>query len=124
MWTKLLNPRLNYDSVHRMTREAHRILSRREQLTQGGALMALLIIGALAIAGPSGLLAWSENLRLLDKRQAQIAKLSHDRNELKQLVDGLDPNHADPDLVGELIRENLNVVHPDEVVISLEPGQN
>ncbi|MGN6496023.1 MAG: FtsB family cell division protein [Tsuneonella sp.] len=107
-----------------MTREAHRILSRREQLTQGGALMALLIIGALAIAGPSGLLAWSENLRLLDKRQAQIAKLSHDRNELKQLVDGLDPNHADPDLVGELIRENLNVVHPDEVVISLEPGQN
>jgi cell division protein FtsB len=93
-------------------------------MTQGAALIVLLLIGAMAVAGPSGLLAWSENLRLLDQRHAQIAKLTHDRNELKQLVDGLDPNHADPDLVGELIRENLNVVHPDEVVISLEPGKN
>ena len=32
-------------------------------------------MGGLAIAGPSGLLAWSENLRLLDQREAQLAKL-------------------------------------------------
>ena len=32
----------------------------------------------------------------------------------------LDPNHADPDMVGELLRSQLNVVHPDEVVIKLE----
>ena len=84
----------------------------------------LLLIGALAVAGPSGLLAWSENLRMLDQRRAQIAQLEADRAELQQLVNGLNPDHADPDLVGELIRENLNVVHPDEVVISLEPPKN
>ncbi|OYZ43953.1 MAG: septum formation initiator, partial [Novosphingobium sp. 16-62-11] len=28
-----------------------------------------------------------------------------------------DPRHADPDLVGELLRSNLNVAHPDELVI-------
>ena len=39
----------------------------------------LLVLGGLAIAGPSGLLAWGENLRLLDQRQAQIAQLSHQR---------------------------------------------
>lgn len=119
-----MNRRVNYDSVADVTREGHRIQGKRERLTQAVALCVLLLVGALAIAGPSGLLAWSENLRLLDQRRAQIAALESDRAELKQLVGGLDPAHADPDLVGELIRENLNVIHPDEVVISLEPPAN
>ena len=90
-------------------------------MTQGIALAILLTLGGLATVGPSGLLAWGDNLRLLDQRQAQIAKLTHERNELKMQVDALNPNHADPDLVGELIRRDLNVVHPDEVVILLKP---
>lgn len=85
------------------------------------ALAVLLVLGGFAIVGPSGLLAWGDNLRLLDQRRAQIAKLTHERNELKMQVDALNPNHADPDLVGELLRRNLNVVHPDEVVILLKP---
>lgn len=106
-----------------MTREGHTITSPKERLTQGIALFVLLLMGGLAIAGPSGLLAWSENLRLLDQRRAEIARLSHARDELKLQVNALDPNHADPDLVGELIRRNLNVVHPDEVVITLKPDR-
>jgi len=31
----------------------------------------------------------------------------------------LDPRHADPDLTGELLRSNLNVIHPDEMVLLL-----
>ncbi|ALE16506.1 Cell division protein DivIC (FtsB), stabilizes FtsL against RasP cleavage [Altererythrobacter epoxidivorans] len=73
-----------------------------------------------AVAGPTGLLSWSENSNLLEQRHAQIAQLTHERDELRNLVDGLDPEAADPDLVGELLRRNLNVVHPDEVVITLE----
>lgn len=88
------------------------------------ALVALLLLGGLAILGPSGLLAWGDNLRLLDQRRAQIATLSHERNELKMQVDALNPNNADPDFVGELIRKDLNVVHPDEVVILLEPSES
>lgn len=104
-----------------MTREGHTIVSPKERLTQGVALGLLLLLGGLAIIGPSGLLAWGDNLRLLDQRRAQIAKLSHERDELRLQVDALNPNHADPDFVGELIRRDLNVVHPDEVVILLKP---
>lgn len=116
-----MNRRVNCDSVAVVTRETHTIISPKERLTRGIALCLLLLLGGFAVLGPSGLLAWGDNLRLLDQRRAQIAKLSHERAELKMQVDALNPNHADPDLVGELIRRDLNVVHPDEVVILLEP---
>lgn len=92
----------------------------KEQLRQGLALGALLILSALAIAGPSGLLAWNDNEKLLDQRQAQVAQLTQERDLLKNKVARLNPDGADPDLVGELLRRNLNVVHPDEIVITLE----
>lgn len=84
------------------------------------ALIALLLLSALAIAGPTGLLAWSENAKLLEQRKAEIAQLQHERDALRNKVDRLNPDGADPDLVGELLRRNLNVVHPDEVVITIE----
>lgn len=111
----------NYDSVAFVTREGHRITSPKERATQGVALAALLVLGALGIAGPSGLLAWGENLRLLDQRRAQLSALAHDRDELRLKVDALNPQRADPDLVGELLRKDLNVLAPDEVVILLDP---
>lgn len=89
----------------------------RESLAQSVALVALLVIGGLSIAGPSGILAWSENARLLDERHQEVDLLSAERDQLKNRVDLLDPRHADPDLVGELLRSNLNVAHPDELVI-------
>ncbi|WP_246448336.1 FtsB family cell division protein [Novosphingobium flavum] len=84
------------------------------------ALGALLVMGGWAIAGPSGLLAWSENLRLLEQRQHEVQQLSAERDELRNRVALLDPRHADPDLAGELLRSNLNVVHPDEMVMLLK----
>lgn len=90
------------------------------RVRQHGALAALLVMGGIAIAGPSGLLAWSENLRLLDQRQAQLAEIEKERTALENRVALLDQDHADPDMVGELLRSQLNVVHPDEVVIKLE----
>lgn len=92
----------------------------KAKVTQHAALAALLVMGGLAIAGPSGLLAWSENLRLLDKREAQLATLQAERAALENRVALLHPDHADPDMVGELLRSQLNVVHPDEVVIKLD----
>lgn len=84
------------------------------------ALVSLLVMAGLAIAGPSGIFAWSENLRLRDARQAQLAKLEAHRDRLKNRVDLLDPAHADPDLAGELVRSQMGVVHPDEVVVKVE----
>ncbi len=82
--------------------------------------MVLLVLTGLAIAGPTGLLAWNENANLLEQRKTQIAMLTAERNDLRNRVALLDPGAADPDLVGELLRQNMNVVHPDEVVITIE----
>ena len=89
----------------------------RETVGQGLALCCLLVMLALVVAGPSGLLAWGENHRLLQERQAQIAQLGKQRDELRNRVSLLDPNHADPDLASELLRKNLNVAHPDEMIM-------
>ncbi len=92
----------------------------RDGRVQSMALLALLVMAGLGIAGPSGLLAWSENLRLLDQREAHLDELTAERDMLRNKVKLLDPDRADPDMVGELLRSQLNVVHPDEVMIRLE----
>lgn len=83
------------------------------------ALACLLVMGGWVIAGPSGLLAWSENLRTLEQRREEVKLLDAQRDELRNRVALLDPRHADADLAGELLRSNLNVVHPDEMVMLL-----
>jgi len=102
-----------------MTVAEAKVLTRKEKLAQFGALGFLLLLVGMALFGPSGLLAWSENLATLEKREGEIKALSAQRDELQNRVALLDPNHVHPDLAGELIRKNLNVVHPDEVVIKL-----
>ncbi|WP_427966809.1 FtsB family cell division protein [Altererythrobacter sp.] len=89
-------------------------------MRQALALAGLLVLTGFAVAGPTGLLAWNESATVLEQREAQIAALTEKRDELRNRVDMLDPDAADPDLVGELLRSNLNVVHPDEVVITLD----
>jgi cell division protein FtsB len=91
----------------------------RERLTQGLALACLLLMGGWVLFGPSGLLAWSENSRLLTERQKELTQLAVERQELKNRVALLDPRHVDPDMAGQLLRANLNVVHPNEVVMIL-----
>ena len=92
----------------------------REKLTRFGALGFLLLLAGLALAGPYGLLSWGENITLLQQREARIAALRAERDELQNLVARLDPDHVDPDLATELVRRNLNVAHPDEYVLELE----
>jgi cell division protein FtsB len=92
----------------------------KDSLSQGLALVCLLMLGGIAVAGPSGVLAWSENQRLLDQRLAETKALSAERDELRNRVRLLDPRHTDSDLAGELLRKDLNVVHPDEKVMLID----
>lgn len=89
----------------------------RQNLTEGMALVILLVLAALALFGPSGLLSWSENRRLLEQRQQEVKALAAERNELRNRVALLDPRNTDTDLAGELLRKDLNVIHPDEMVM-------
>jgi cell division protein FtsB len=94
------------------------------KLSQFGALGVLLLLGGLALAGPYGVLSWGESIALLEQREARIAELEEERAVLQNRVALLDPEHADPDLVTELLRQNLNVAHPDEYVIELDTRQD
>jgi cell division protein FtsB len=95
----------------------------RTLLRRAGPPAALLIVGAFfggyAIMGPNGALAYGDIQRQLVKRQADLALLEKQRAELKNRVALLDPRHADPDMVDELARRKLNVVHPDDVIVDL-----
>ena len=99
-------------------RREHRMA--RESVTQGVALACLLLLAGIALAGPSGVLAWGENQRLLQERQHEIQSLTIERDELRNRGALLDPRNADSDLAGELLRRNLNVVHPDEMVMLIK----
>lgn len=91
-----------------------------EHTKQALALMLLVVLTVSAIAGPTGLLAWAENDEAFDQRKARIAMLTETRDALRNRVELLDPRGADPDLVSELVREDLGVIHPDEIVIIFE----
>jgi cell division protein FtsB len=92
----------------------------KERLSQTLALGCLLAMGAWVLVGPSGLLSWSENNRLLTERGKELAQLKVERDELKNRVALLNPSQVDPDIAGQLLRANLNVVHPDEVVLIIK----
>ncbi len=91
-----------------------------DQLKQALALAALLVLTGFALGGPTGLLSWRENAQALEENRARIAALTEKRDALRNRVELLDPEGADPDLVSELVREDLGVLHPDDVIITLE----
>ena len=85
--------------------------------------LALIIVGnfaGYAIAGPNGLLAWGGYHRNLEERKAELAKLEQERAQLRHRSGLLDPRKADPDMADELVRKDLGLVRPDEVIIPLD----
>ena len=91
----------------------------RERVVNALALLALILIGMLALMGPAGLLAWRENAATLEAHQERITALEEERAVLANRVDLLDPDNVDPDLSSELVRRDLGVAHKDEVVVDL-----
>ncbi len=88
-------------------------------MVTGAALVALLLIAAYALLGPTGLIAWTDYRQALNERTQELAKLEKERDALRNKQKLLDRNNVDPDLAGELMRKELNVVAPDEVVVPL-----
>ncbi|WP_341464067.1 FtsB family cell division protein [Sphingomonas paucimobilis] len=76
--------------------------------------------GAYAVLGRNGLLAYGEYQRQLVKREHDYVLLDKRRTILKNRVALLDPDHANPDMVDEMVRKELNVAHPDEVIVPLK----
>ena len=91
---------------------------RRAALPAAG-LVLIAFFGAYAVLGPNGMLAYGDYQRQLAKRERAYLALDQRRAVLKNRVQLLDPDHANPDMVDEMTRKELNVVHPDEVVVPL-----
>ena len=83
-------------------------------------LTIVAFFGAYAVLGRNGLLAYGEYQRQLVKREQEYAALDKRRMVLKNRVALLDPDHANPDMVDEMVRRELNVAHPDEVIVPLK----
>jgi cell division protein FtsB len=85
--------------------------------------LAVIVVGTFAghaIAGPNGILAWGSYHRALEQRKAELAAIERDRAQLKHRSDLLNPRKADPDMADELVRKDLGLVRPDEVIVPLD----
>ena len=85
--------------------------------------LALIVVGTFAghaIAGPNGILAWGGYHRALQDRKAELAQIEAQRAQMKHRSDLLDPRKADPDIADELVRKDLGLVRPDEVIVPLD----
>lgn len=86
-------------------------------------VICILLIGYFvshAITGPTGVIAW-KRYKAEHAALARAAEKTADaKTALARQVKLLDPRKVDPDMADELVRKNLNVVKPDEVVVKLD----
>ena len=85
--------------------------------------LAVVVVGTFAghaVAGPNGLLAWGGYHRDLAERKGELASLQAERDRLRHRSALLNPKKADPDLADEMVRKDLGLVRPDEVILPLE----
>lgn len=73
-----------------------------------------------AITGPTGIFAWKDYEQQRAALMKQADASAEARAALDRQVKLLDPRRVDPDLADELVRKNLNVVRPDEVIVRLD----
>ena len=84
--------------------------------------LALLIIAnfmGYAIIGSNGVMSLGDYRRMKAERTTELAKLQLERDRLAHRAMLLDPRRADPDLADEMVRSQLGLVRPDEVVVPL-----
>jgi len=85
--------------------------------------VSLLIIAnflGYAVVGSNGILSWGDYRRLKSERTTQLASLDAEKARLAHRSTLLDPRRADPDLADEMVRRDLGLIRPDEVIIPLE----
>ena len=95
------------------------VLIRRAAWPAAGMLVIAYFLGA-AVVGENGVLAWGDYRRAKAVEATRLAQLQTERARLAHRSRLLDPAHVDPDLAEELVRRELGVVRPDEVIIDMD----
>ena len=83
------------------------------------ATMIVAFFGGYALFGSNGVLAWGEYSKALETRREALIVVEREKATLANRVALLDPRHANPDMVDELVRRDLGVAHPDEMIVPL-----
>lgn len=102
------------------SKSPHLPKSRRPIISALGPALAVVILVAMvsyAVFGSTGLYAWGDYRQSLVKKKVELEQLKAEEARLQNRTDLVDPRHADPDLVDELVRKELNVNEPGEVII-------
>ena len=94
-------------------------LMKRAALPALGLLIILNFVG-YAVVGDNGVLSWGDYRRTKAERAIELAQLEQERARLEHRARLLDPRAADPDLAEELVRRELGLVRPDEVIIEID----
>ena len=87
-------------------------------------LAVLIVVNFLgyALLGSNGLLSWANYRHLKAEKMVELDQLLAERTRLAHHMKLLDPRGVDPDLADEMIRRDLGLVRPDEVIISHAEG--
>src|SRR5688572_1229463 len=93
-------------------------LIKRVALPAVGLLIVANFIG-YAVVGPNGVMSWGDYRRAKAERTIELARLETERTRLQQRARLLDPRGADPDLADELVRRELGLVGPNEIIIDM-----
>jgi cell division protein FtsB len=72
------------------------------------------------LLGPTGIIAWTDYRAALQERSKELAVLEKERDALRNRQRLLKGEEVDPDYAGELLRKELNVVGPDEIVVPMK----
>jgi cell division protein FtsB len=84
--------------------------------------VALLIIAnflGYAVVGANGILSWGDYRRQKETRLVELASLHQEQTKLAHRVRLLDPRNADPDYSEEMVRRQLGLIGPNEVIVQL-----
>jgi len=87
--------------------------------------LGLLVIGnfvGYAVLGENGVLAWGGYRHAKAEKAVELARLQTEEQRLAHRAALLDPRRTDPDLADELVRRELGLVRPDEVILETGDG--
>jgi cell division protein FtsB len=100
------------------TRTAFQLI--RSAAGPAAALMIMAFFGGYALFGSNGVLALGDYRHNLAEKQVELDRLEAQKKIIANRVALLDPKKANPDMVDELIRKELGLAHPDEIIIPLD----
>ena len=103
-----------------MSRAVNFLALLRSAAPAAAMMLVIAFFGGYALIGANGLMAWGDYSRQLEQNRIKLAELEKEKAVLQNRVSLLNPKRANPDMADELVRRELGLTHPDEVIIPLD----